>query len=161
MKPFFSTPERLALLEREATSWIGTPFVPHACIKGAGADCVNPPGKTLVVCGHLKDFTLPRYSMDGGKHNAESQLNKYLDGHTQFACVWRRGEPRVTASPGDIFTLKSAVGNRSAHHAGLVYKPGQVIHCLFQRKIVSWSIADPVLQRLLDAIYRPIEVPGL
>lgn len=164
MKPYFAGWSRVEMLRLAAESWIGTPFIPFAAVRGAGVDCVNLCAELLKASGFQPPSanTWPRYAMDGGKHNRESQLIAWLHANKQFAPVWNRtlwtlGTPAYDASiamPGDVlcFTI-----GRSAHHAGLLIGGTKFIHCLFARKVMFASLADATFKRRLTAVYRPLE----
>lgn len=160
MTPHFADWSRVEMLRLAAESWLGTPFVPYAAIRGAGVDCVNLCAELLQGCC----FTAakggwPKYVIDGGKHNRESQLIAWLDGNRNFLPVWWRGGKEAytaaDAMPGDLlcFTL-----GRSAHHAGLLIGGTKFIHCLFGRRVMFATLADHTFNRRLTAVYRPMEV---
>lgn len=153
MKPFFSNPEGLARLETEAARWVGTPFSPHAAVCGAGVDCVNLAARLLSSCGHASSFELPRYAMDGGKHNRTSQLTDYLDARKDFLNVSALPEFGLSPVPGDVLCFKLG---RSAHHCGLMLSRGKFIHALYGRKVAIASLSDRTFARSLFAIYRPV-----
>lgn len=148
MKVFFASDTRQAKLLIEATRWIGTPFAPHAAIRGAGVDCVNLCAQLLKACGHADDFALPRYVMDGGKHNATSQLIEYLDSREDFS------HPFAPAQCGDVLCFKLG---RSSHHCGMMLHGKTFIHALYGRKVAFASLADKTFARALFAFYRPVE----
>lgn len=52
--PIALTPELRTRIACTAREWIGTPFVPHARIKGAGVDCVNLPAAILIEAGVIE-----------------------------------------------------------------------------------------------------------
>ncbi len=64
--PYFATDERRRALVTEAQSWLGTPFRPHASVKGAGADCVGLVYGILHNIGAIGGVEFPAYTMDGG-----------------------------------------------------------------------------------------------
>jgi cell wall-associated NlpC family hydrolase len=159
---FFRAQHHRNQLCLEAVKWIGTPFVPHAAVRGAGVDCVNLVGQILIACGHAKGFELPHYAMDGGKHNRTSQLCDYLDGRADFARINPQAAaaqlvvgPAALVQPGDVlcFTI-----GRSSHHVGMLVHGKTFVHALFGRKVSFGSLSDGVFKRSLTAIYRPLEV---
>jgi cell wall-associated NlpC family hydrolase len=160
VRAFFHDTHRRNKLCLEAAKWIGTPFAPHAAIRGAGVDCVNLVGQLLTACGHAEKFEMPKYVMDGGKHNRTSQLTDYLDGRADFIRVSSKtgvispAKPEWT-EPGDVlcFTL-----GRSSHHCGMFLHGKTFVHALYGRKVSFASLADKTFERCLTAIYRPLEV---
>lgn len=154
MNPFFSSSGRLARLETEAARWVGTPFSPHAAVCGAGVDCVNLAAQLLKSCGHAESFDMPRYAMDGGKHNRTSQLTEYLDSRSDFMNVSALPEFGLSPVPGDVLCF---IIGRSSHHCGMMLTGKKFIHALFGRKVGIATLADRTFSRSLFAIYRPIE----
>lgn len=150
MKPYFESEERQAQLIYHAGLWLGTPFRPHASVMGAGVDCVRLVASVLTATGFLREAEFPVYSMDGGKHQDNSQLTAWLETHGGFQKV-----DDVHVRTGDVLCFRLL--GRSAHHAGLTLCPPQFVHCLFRRKVVAATLADPTWKKALEAVYRPME----
>jgi hypothetical protein len=70
-----------------ARRWLGTPFIPHACIQGAGVDCVQLVAAVYWETGAIDDPRFPDYTMDGGEHRISSQVLEWLEAHRQFERV--------------------------------------------------------------------------
>lgn len=162
MNAFFASPHHRSKLCLESAKWIGTPFAPHAAIRGAGVDCVNLVGQLLIACGHATNFELPKYVMDGGKHNATSQLTDYLDSHPEFARINpdsaapQLAVNKITlAEPGDVLCF---ILGRSSHHCGQLIHGKTFVHALYGRKVAFASLADKTFARALAAIYRPLKM---
>lgn len=147
---FFASDALRARLLVEATRWIGTPFCPHARVRGAGVDCVNLAAALLQSCGHAAEYQFPRYVMDGGKHNATSQLTDYLDSRKDFSLVERSAGPVC----GDVLCF---ILGRSSHHCGVMLHGKTFIHALYGRKVAFATLADKTFERSLIAVYRPIQ----
>jgi cell wall-associated NlpC family hydrolase len=153
VKEFYGSAERQAALKIAASMWVGTPFVAHANICGAGVDCVNLCAQIYMATGFLKEFNPPKYVMDGGHHNVESQLEKWIVDSGRFVRLDADGPDRYL--PGDLHTFK--IG-RSAHHAGLVVDGPHFLHCLFDRKVTLSTLVDRTFNRIHVATYRPNEL---
>lgn len=154
MRDYFVENHRCESFIAEARRWIGTPFVPHANVRGAGVDCVNLGRELYAACGLTFAQCLPEYSMEGGKHNAESQLTSWIESSGSFRLV---GD-RTTLHRIDVGdTLCFKIG-RSAHHTGFALGGTEFIHCLFGRKVMFGDLRDKTFARILFAIYRPLEV---
>jgi cell wall-associated NlpC family hydrolase len=152
MTPFFESVERVQRLRSFAALWVGTPFVSHASVRGAGVDCVNLAAAIYLECGALKPFTMPPYSIDGGQHNQFSQVIGWLGEQSElFAHVPLNKDFRV--QPGDLLCFRFA---RSEHHTGIVLEGLKFIHAPNRRKVEIASLTDPVYQRCLRAVYRPL-----
>lgn len=152
MRTFFNNPARLHQLQTAARGWIGTPFVPHACIAGAGVDCVNLCAQIYQATGFLGAIQFPAYTMDGGKHNVRSQLIEFLEGRNDFVRVPApiTGDVR----PGDLLCFTTG---RSAHHTGIMLDLPLFIHSLFSRSVTLGNLRDRSFARRLTAVYRPVE----
>lgn len=159
--PFFNTPARQDEFAKAAMRWHGTPFVPHAAVMGAGVDCVNIGREAYRMCGLDFKKELPGYTMDGGKHNPESQLVQWLEESGRFTKVWDRqsaiGNPQSAIQPGDTLCFKIGL---SAHHAGFCIGGTQFVHCLFKRDVMLGDLRDKTFARWLHSIYRPTCPPS-
>ena len=175
MKPFFLDDAgnvrvlRYAALEVEARAWLGTPFVPHSQIKGAGVDCVHLAAALYQAAGAMGNFRPPAYSMDAGNHRGSSQVLEWLDNHPSFLRVHyhvlddigNRGEidmSPILLRPGDALCFRFG---RSEHHVGVLLATNRIIHAPFRRPVEIVSMTDPVYHRALKAAYRPILNPGV
>lgn len=114
MKPYFESVERVARLKAVAGSWVGTPFAAHACVRGAGVDCIHFVAEVLRECGQLPGYEFPAYRLDGGEHLQESQVTGWLRAHPLFIEVDVK-DPRM---PGDV--LEFRIGAGVSHHVGLM-----------------------------------------
>lgn len=150
MKPFFDSETKLAMVRCHAEKWINTPFVPHGRICGAGADCVNICAAVYIESGFISEFNPPAYSMDGGKHNEESQLVRWIEDSRKFEKLKFEAE----LQSGDLLCFKTFA--KSAHHVGLVLKAPEFIHCLYGHKAMVSSLKDRTFKRMFFAAYRPI-----
>lgn len=151
---YFSSATRCELFTSEAGRWLGTPFIPHAAVRGAGVDCVNLGREIYRACGLTFPQSLPNYSMDGGKHNPESQLIAWLEASGGFRHIGDRSQVGLV-DLGDTLCFK--IG-RSAHHTGFSVGGTQFVHCLFGREVMVGDLRDKTFLRCLAAIYRPLEV---
>ncbi|NJM13075.1 MAG: hypothetical protein HC889_15510 [Synechococcaceae cyanobacterium SM1_2_3] len=150
MRDYFTDAERVQKLRAAARRWLGTPFIPHARICQAGVDCVNLCAELYRATGFLGPVCLPGYSMDGGKHNPESQLEKWLEDSARFRLLAKDAD----LLPGDLITFK--IG-RSAHHAGMILDGPHFIHCLFGRTVTLGTLVDGTFRRILHHGFRPLE----
>jgi hypothetical protein len=82
--PFFSSPERIASLDKAAVAWLGTPFRAHNRARGprGGVDCGNLIQELMLEAGFLvQRLDLPRPPTDYGQHNAASLVCEFLEIH--------------------------------------------------------------------------------
>ena len=145
MNPF-ETPDQQARLLAVALSWLGTPFRPHAGIKGAGADCMHVALLVYWESGHKFAFESPKYTMDGGSHLHVSQFAEWLDTSPAFA---------MTESPtkiGDCLLFKLG---RVEHHVGVQITGSTFVHAMRHHGVIQSNLKDPTWTRRLTAVYRP------
>lgn len=149
MRPFFETTEKQEELRRVAGQWRGTPFVPHARIKGAGVDCVHLAAEIYRECGHLDQFQPGTYTMDGGFHNPLSQVLTWLELSPRFAPA------SLPANTGDLLCFR--IG-RSVHHVGIALSPRHFLHVMRGSTATIARIDDPTWSKRLTAVYQPVEI---
>jgi len=148
MKPYFETIERQEQLRRVAGLWRGTPFVPHARIRGAGVDCVHLAAEIYRECGHLAQFQPGNYAMDGGFHNPLSQVLTWLDLSPYFTIG------TLPARPGDLLCFR--IG-QSVHHVGVALSARHFLHVMRGSTVTLARTDDPAWSKRLTAVYQPIE----
>lgn len=107
-------------LVAEALSWRGTPYHPHARLKGIGVDCAN-----LLLAVYERAGALPH--IDPGHYPTGWHLHRneelFLD---WIARVGGREIERAEARPGDIAVWR--FGRTYSHGGMLVDDAGLVVH---------------------------------
>lgn len=156
-EPFFSTQMRKMRLGVEAHGWLGTPFVAHGHVRGAGVDCVHLGAEIYVGCGVFESYQFPRYTLDGGAHLDTSLVLKWLDEHPIFLAVmlnrrWLSEGDRPHAGDTVVVKLKKV-----EHHIGLMITDEIGIHIVERRRVESFEVADPTFKNALTHVYRPME----
>ena len=146
--PFFRDPMRCALIEAHALMWVGTPFVPHASIRGAGADCVQLAGCLYIEVGALDIFDPPKYSIDGGHHLRTSQVIEWIEQSGRFELA------ELAPAIGDLLCFR--IGN-IAHHVGVCFRESEFVHAIKDHGVVTGNLQDATWMKRLTAVYRPIE----
>lgn len=149
---FFHSETRQYQLQAVARSWLNTPFHAHACVRGAGVDCVHLCAAIYIECGLMEIFNPPRYTLDGGKHAPASLVMAWLACSPQFQ---RLGQPFQPLS-GDLVCF--AFGAGRAWHVGTVLNPGtgEFIHALADVGVVISRLHEQPWQHRTAAFYRPI-----
>lgn len=148
MKRFFENNERQNHLRHVAGSWRGTPFIPHARLRGAGVDCVHLAAEIYRECGHLPEFKPGNYTMDGGFHNPISQVLSWLELSPHF-------QPgTLPARPGDLLCFR--IG-KCVHHVGVALSERHFLHVMRGATVSIARIDDPAWSKRLTEIYQPIE----
>lgn len=149
MSAYFSTPARCGRLAAAAMQWLGTPFVAHASIRGAGVDCVHLCGCLYIEAGALDVFDPPAYSLDGGKHLSQSLVLKWLDKSDRFKRV-----DEVHFGDLLVFLTKGV-----EHHVGVKLDGETFVHAIKDYGVVEGNIVqDSTYAKCLRAIYRPMEL---
>lgn len=128
---------------------MGTPFVSHACVRGAGVDCVHLIAAIYRACGVIENFNLPKYALDSGSHNTDSQLLAWLDAHPRFVRLPSQSATRI----GDILCFNLGM---SEHHIAALVDERRFIHVLPSRFVILSSLDERHYTRRITAIYRPI-----
>jgi cell wall-associated NlpC family hydrolase len=145
---FYASADRQRHLAQVARSWLGTPFHPHAAIRGVGVDCVHLLAEIYREAGLFAGYELPRYTMDGGDHADSSQVLSWLEAHPNFQRV-----ERAHLATGDLVTFRLA---RVAHHVGLVLEPPAFIHSIRGYGVIESRLDDPTYAKRLERVYRPV-----
>jgi len=154
IKPFFlredgKVIEKLQMaLQFEAEQWIGTPFAARSMVRGAGVDCVHLAAALYLATRAIDDFHPPAYALDGGLHTDESVVLSWLDAHPRFARI-----DESMKNVGDLLCFRFGL---SEHHVGVLVCDRYFLHAPIRRKVVYGSLTDPVYQRTLTAVYRPV-----
>jgi len=112
---------RKAIID-EALSWVGTPYLHCACIKGVGANCAMFIYGVGIGSGVIsRDIPPPRwYTPQLAMHSKEERLIEYLKAYGAVEV----DEPQ----PGDIILFKT--GKSHGHAAICIDYPGKIIHSL-------------------------------
>ena len=118
-----------------ARSWVGTPFVPHSCKRGAGVDCVRLCLAIYQEMGFMQGASFPTYAIDGGMHQRESIVDTWIRGTGEFEQVGI-----LQRSVGDVVTFRFG---RVAHHAGIVLGLNDFVHSLKKHGVIVSRLDDP------------------
>jgi NlpC/P60 family putative phage cell wall peptidase len=135
------------LIVDTARSWIGTPYVHQASVKGAGCDCLGLlRGVWREVKGDEPE-TLPPYSPDWAEAKGEETLYIALARHLTEV-------PRGLLAPGRIALLRM-IERGPAKHCGILGARGDaftLIHAR-QNKRVAEEDFTPAWQRKLAYLF--------
>ncbi len=132
---------RLAIIE-EAFSWVGTPFVDCACVKGrAGAvDCAMLLRECYVRTGRLEDFDPRPYPPRWHVHKNEERFIDWLE----------KLGARETDTPqlADIVVWRFG---RTFSHGAILVNSKEVVHAYYAAGMTMLSsIDEPVLGMRID-----------
>jgi cell wall-associated NlpC family hydrolase len=152
MKPFYSEIERKQALQKEASEWIGTPFVPNGMSKGFGVSCQTLAGMIYKNTGFLPtDFKIPTGPMNW--HHSESLFDKFV---ATLSMKFELVEDINTFQVGDFLGFKMG---EIIHHCGVVIMGDVFIHVFekLRMKTMMSSLRDPTYRSRLSKVWRPIE----
>lgn len=157
---YFDDPKMQERLLFHASKLIGTPFVPHAMIPGAGMDCIHLNAWVYLQTGFLKTFKAPQYTLDAGKHLERSALIDWLETSGRFFRLGGSGNLPESAGnlpaqiqPGDTLCFRFRA--RVEHHVGLAIGAKTFLHCLQRRTVEKADWSHPPYKQMLTAVYRP------
>lgn len=135
-----------AKIQVAAFGWIGTPFHPHACARGAGVDCVNLAAAIYHEAGIIEAIPeFPPYSMDGGKHLGKSILSAVLASLPGFEQV---GKESVYSGALLVFNL-----GRVTHHIGVALDEKKFVHALQGPGVIVSSLREKAYSRRLQEVW--------
>jgi cell wall-associated NlpC family hydrolase len=146
---YFDDAERRGAMILELRSWLKTPFVLRAAVKGQGVDCVYLCGEMMRACGVIESFRFPAYSLDWAKHHDNSLVLAWLDACPRFTRL-PEGEP---PQAGDIACFQFG---RCVHHCGVMLDGLRMIHALEKREAVESQLDDSTWAKRLVCFYRPL-----
>lgn len=127
-----------------ADLWVGTRYMPGACVRGAGVDCAQLVRVFLMWMDQITDCPpIPRLSSDTGVHNRKAALGTIKVCRNAFpSCVVRDG----TIQPGDIVLTRSTrdwSGPLNPGHAMIVLPlKGTALHAMPATGVTRTSIAS-------------------
>lgn len=120
--------EHRAAVVAEARSWIGTPYVLQARVKGAGVDCASLIAEVLIASNLAEREELGVYSHDWFHHSENERYMLRLLRHaakTMEAVAYRSTE----ILPGNL-VLTRAARSRVFNHGGIVTKWPFLVHAV-------------------------------
>jgi cell wall-associated NlpC family hydrolase len=131
------------LIINEATTWVGTKYHDHACIKGGGVDCAQLLIGVFEGTGLAPDVPVPN-----GYSTVVPRGNEYVDVILLYCDEITEAE----AAPGDIALYKTSHG--WMHSAIIVDWPGHVIHATEKRGVISSHGTEDFLRRKPRRFFR-------
>jgi len=154
MNPFFSNEQRIAELQFAAATWVGTPFMPNASVKGHGVSCQKLVGAIYQESGAIaRGFKIPEGPMDWSHAHTDSLITAFMLLQPNFICVAAAGFP-LPALPGDLLGFR--IGGSVNHVGVLVTTTGKFVHCLRGTGVMFSSVKEAAYQSRLEKIWRPL-----
>jgi NlpC/P60 family putative phage cell wall peptidase len=135
-----------AALIAEARTWLGTPFVPRAAVKGAGCDCVGLLNACRAFALREPLEPMPAYSWDFA---ADPDQDRIRD------TAGRLLRPAATPRAGDVLIFRWRTCEAWAH-AALMSGEGTMIHAIPPAGVVETHFGG-----WADRIAGAFALPGL
>ena len=132
----------------EARSWLGTPYVHGASLKGAGCDCLGLVRGVWRALVGPEPESPPPYTPDWAEASGRDAL-------LEAASRWLEPIPLGEAEPGDVLLFRWRDG-APAKHCGVATGPARMIHA--HDGAVVAEVALGVWRPRLTAAFR---FPGL
>ena len=151
---FFLNPDRVAELQFAAATWIGTPFMPNAAVKGHGVSCQKLVGALYKESGVIgRDFNIPEGPMDWSHAHTDSLISAFMLLQPNFVEVLDAPGGRMPI-PGDLLGFK--IGGCVNHVGVLITTEAKFVHCLRGPGVMFSSLKDASYQSRLEKIWRPL-----
>jgi cell wall-associated NlpC family hydrolase len=123
-----------AAVVAEAETWLGTPYHPHARLKGVGVDCAMLLACVYHNAGVIPDVDPGHYPPDFGLHRDEERFMEF---------VGRYGTPTDTPNAGDVALF---LYGRCYSHGAIMTGPTGLIHAVLRdRAVVRGDLRDITL----------------
>ena len=135
-----------AALITEARSWIGTPFVARAAVKGAGCDCVGLLNACRAYALGKPLEAMPPYSWDFAANLDQDRIRD---------TAARLLVPVATPQPGDVLIFRWRTCEAWSH-AALISGDGVMIHAIPPRGVVETHFGG-----WADRIAGTFAIPGI
>ena len=105
----------------EALSWEGTPYHPHASIKGVGVDCAMFPAAVYHAVGLIPEIK-PSYTSDWMMHRDEEKFLGFVTPHTVEI-------DQAEVKPGDFVIWRFG---RTFSHSAIIIDYPVAIHAVIK-----------------------------
>jgi cell wall-associated NlpC family hydrolase len=148
IRSYFQNRDRESQLFAESESWIGTPFLHRAAVKGVGVDCVQLAASILKACEVIGPYNFGEYPLDWGQHQTESLLTGWLDRSPAFV--------RLAGGPGRMGDVVCFTVGKCVQHCGIMRGSLGFIHVLSRGRVTINQLDDPTWAKRLACFYRPL-----
>lgn len=136
-----------------ARSWLGTPYVLRARIKGAGCDCATVIAEYLIEAGFMDREDLGAYSHDWFCHASEERYLVALMRSAQMTLETKcMGSP--DAKPGNVVLFRVA-GSKRYNHGAIVTAWPMGIHADCEKVSEVDLVQHPMTSFMEMAIFDP------
>ncbi|MDZ4312528.1 MAG: peptidase [Cypionkella sp.] len=121
-----------------AQSWIGTPYLHQASVRGAGADCLGLIRGVWREAICAEPESIPAYSQDWSEPSGHEDL-------WAAARRWLNEKDPADEAPGDVLLFRMRSG-AVAKHLGIAARIGAAasfIHAYTGHGVVETALSDP------------------
>lgn len=128
----------------EARSWIGTPYVHQASVKGAGCDCLGLVRGVWRSLHGSEPQVMPPYTADWSEPQGEEVLWRAARMHL-------KPTDHVPIAPGQVVLFRMREG-AVAKHMGIVSIAGAApafVHAYARHGVVESPLSDPWARRIV------------
>lgn len=135
-----------------ASSWIGTPWMPNGCVKGAGVSCQMLVASIYKEAGILPaSVVIPEGPMNWSVAHKQSIIEPFIDSELS---EWF--QPIHSRMPQPMDLISFTIGG-CGHHLGVVTSenPPTFIHILMQRSVIESRLDDASWLKRLNRVWRP------
>jgi NlpC/P60 family putative phage cell wall peptidase len=142
----------------EARTWIGTPYLRRAHLKGIGCDCFTFLFEVYRACGivsqpEVLEAERTILSDDWFQHTTEERYVKWALRHAS-KLVEEVSYKTLKAGPGDMVLIRAA-RSKVYNHGGIVTAWPHVIHCLTPAVVEINASTDPLWAYQVVAVFDP------
>lgn len=123
---------RAAILD-EARTWLGTPYLHQASVKGAGCDCLGLVRGVWRALYGAEPEAAPAYTPDWAERHGEETLLGAARRHLHQIDI-------EAATPGDVLLFRMDA-HSPAKHAAILDEEARLIHAYWGRAVVRSRFA--------------------
>ncbi len=137
-----------ARIVAEARTWVGTPYVHQASLRGAGADCLGLLRGVWRAMYGVEPVPMPGYTPDWGEAGGRETLK-------EAAARWLH--PATAEAPGDVILFRMRDG-RVAKHLGIATTIGSeaaFVHAYDGHGVVEQALSAPWARRIAGRFVFP------
>lgn len=139
------SPDKAQQVVAEAQSWVGTPYHPHAQVKGVGVDCAQLLIGVYTATGLIPLVEVGEYSTQWHLHRAEELFLGWVERYADQV-------PEADVQPGDVVLYRFG---RTYSHGAVVVQWPMIVHAWQRsRAVILDNGADGLCAGRTRAFYR-------
>lgn len=160
---YFLDDEKWEKAKAEILSWLGTPYMHMAGVKGRGADCNQFIGTALTIMGLLEyGYSYDYYSNDWYEHTDREIILEYVRKHREslrdeLDYLEMEYTPELELMRGDYLGFSIFTDFNVVNHSGIYLGDGTFINSAERRGVIIYPL-DGYWKRHLKKVIRVFEV---